>query len=97
MLCLSDCGPKSLNSALKKFISIRVICAALKDTLFQHFGHRVVIESEHIFHVFSLKLGPAFAGPFLFKSCQRLGTKYDNKMAFVGAILNIMQLLSKSK
>ena len=57
-------GSKSLKSALKKFVCIRVICASLKDTVSLHFGDKVVIESEHIFHVFSLKLGPAFAGPF---------------------------------
>lgn len=33
-------------------------------TLSKRFGREVVIESEQIFHVFSLKLGLTFAGPF---------------------------------
>ncbi len=33
-----------------------------------HFSHKVVIEREHIFHALSLKLGPAFAGPFVYQA-----------------------------
>ena len=33
-------------------------------TLSKRFGHEGVIKSGQIFHVFSLKLGLTFAGPF---------------------------------
>ena len=44
--------------------SVTPVCGAWRSDL----GHKVVIESEHIFHVFSLKLGPAFAGPFFMEN-----------------------------